>query len=363
MLQGMDERRYRNRRIIQILPVVRACFALGIGFNFLFLLLDRRSGVDMDAAFRLRSVWSAAMAAAIVISLFRRARPLLPWLVWFAGGCVGAWMLTVMMAITPAGGDKHLVGLMMLFLSIVAMAPGRAAALWTVGSLTVIPNLVMIHYGFPLERFTEANSFLVMAAILAAAISYLLDSSYRRAFALECEMKRQATTDALTGLANRHFFLNEARREIARMQRDGAPLSLILVDIDHFKKINDAWGHDVGDRALCAVAAALADCVRAPDVVARLGGEEFVVLAPGTALANAKTLAERIRGTVAQLPMKEGDIPIPITVSLGCAVVAAGEAAVDGALKRADRALYAAKDAGRNQVRAADDIPISAEAG
>ncbi len=351
MLQDVDERRYRNRRIIQILPMVRACFLLGIGFNFLFLILDRRAGVDMATALCLRSIWSAAMAAAILISLFRRTRLLLPWLVWFAGGCVGSWLLSVMMAITPVGGDRHLTGLMMLYLSIAAMAPGRRAALWTIVSLTLIPNIVMVYFHFPSQRMIEADAFLGMAAILSAAISFLLDSSYRKAFELEWELKRRATTDALTGLANRHLFRDEAAREVARMRRDGTSLSLVLADIDHFKAINDRWGHDAGDRVLCAVAARLAGCVRAPDVVARLGGEEFVALAPGTGLAEAAVLAERIRRKIGQLDLVEGGAPVAVTVSVGCATVRADEATVDDALKRADDALYAAKAGGRNQVR------------
>lgn len=156
-------------------------------------------------------------------------------------------------------------------------------------------------------------------------------------------------TDALTGIANRRAFDEALPREVARAHALGAPLALVAFDIDHFKRVNDAHGHAVGDAVLGEVARRAEGALREEDLLARTGGEEFAVLLPGATLDEARAIAERIREAVAGAPVAAGGASLAVTVSLGCAVLGATDGAGDLAV-RADERLYAAKHAGRNQV-------------
>lgn len=169
---------------------------------------------------------------------------------------------------------------------------------------------------------------------------------------LNNELAHMARTDALTGLDNRRHFMDMARREFSRSRRTGASFSLLLVDADHFKSINDTWGHDVGDRALQAIATLLKTSVRSHDTPARFGGEEFTILLPDTGCHEAGIIAERIRAAVENNLLMEEQRPVRFTVSIGCTTANArdGEVDLDGMFKRADVALYAAKKNGRNRI-------------
>lgn len=155
--------------------------------------------------------------------------------------------------------------------------------------------------------------------------------------------------DALTGLANRRAFEEELAREAARAARAGAPLSVALLDVDRFKGVNDAHGHAAGDAVLRAVAARARDTLRAGDLAARIGGEEFALLLPGADLAGAAELAERVRLAIAAAPIEAGGRWLAVSASLGCAALAPGEAP-DALVARADARLYDAKRAGRDRV-------------
>ena len=167
----------------------------------------------------------------------------------------------------------------------------------------------------------------------------------------------QAASDGLTGVANRRSLDAAIEREIANTRRHGAPISLILVDLDNFKRLNDEYGHQAGDDALRAVASVIATTSRSGDLVARYGGEEFAILLPATSAATAAQAAERVRAAIAAMPMHT-----PVTASLGVAM-AAGQAAGGADLVRgADVALYEAKRRGRNQVAVASDAADLADA-
>jgi diguanylate cyclase (GGDEF)-like protein/PAS domain S-box-containing protein len=170
---------------------------------------------------------------------------------------------------------------------------------------------------------------------------------------------RASACDFLTGIANRRTFFEAAELELERWHRFPRPLSLITIDADFFKKVNDTWGHAAGDEVLRNLAATLAANVREIDVVARLGGEEFAALLPSTDLDGAIRLAERCRTAVESQRVQSGDAEISYTVSIGVASMEAGVSGVDQLLKLADGALYAAKRAGRNRVwheRAVHDL-------
>jgi len=174
------------------------------------------------------------------------------------------------------------------------------------------------------------------------------------------EQKRLATLDPLTSLKNRRSFLEQACVEISRSRRYDLPLSLILLDLDHFKHINDSRGHLAGDLVLTALGRLLVQRLRTCDVPARWGGEEFVVLLPNTNAAGAIILAERLRVAIEELEVRYEGVAIPVTASLGLAEFLAGESP-DALVDRADRAMYTAKVGGRNRVAAAD-VPVSTHA-
>jgi diguanylate cyclase (GGDEF)-like protein len=164
------------------------------------------------------------------------------------------------------------------------------------------------------------------------------------------QLWERATHDSLTGLWNRAAILELLHRELARGRRECRPVGVLLADLDHFKRINDTFGHLAGDRVLRQVAGRLGEAVRLYDTVGRYGGEEFLIVLPGCDAVHATGLAERLCRCVAAEPAEWQGRPIPITLSLGVAAwdaAAAGDAA--GLLQTADEALYRAKAAGRNR--------------
>ncbi|MES2260147.1 MAG: GGDEF domain-containing protein [Pseudomonadota bacterium] len=167
------------------------------------------------------------------------------------------------------------------------------------------------------------------------------------------KLEQLATTDPLTGIANRRKMTEQIARELERARRFRHPLALLMVDIDHFKRINDSYGHEVGDRAIIAVAGTLAASMRSIDLVARFGGEEFVLLMPETDIDVATGAAERLRETIAQLAIEIGDGRcVALTISIGVAAANQQDApdTPSALLVRADKALYRAKQEGRDRV-------------
>jgi diguanylate cyclase (GGDEF)-like protein len=155
--------------------------------------------------------------------------------------------------------------------------------------------------------------------------------------------------DALTALPNRRAFEENLAREAARAARTGAALSVVALDVDRFKAVNDERGHAAGDAVLRAVAARAAAAIRAEDLLARVGGEEFAIVLPAADLPRAAEAAERIRAALAARPIEAAGHAIAVTASFGCAALAPGESA-DALLARADARLYEAKRTGRNRV-------------
>lgn len=178
--------------------------------------------------------------------------------------------------------------------------------------------------------------------------------------AANCALEQQVTTDALTGIGNRRRMTAQISAELDRARRFGHSLALLMIDIDHFKDVNDTFGHDAGDRAIIAVARALSTDLRASDAAARFGGEEFVVLMPETGLDVACEAAERLRAAIAALHVEDGEgRPIALAISIGVTASEPGCAPDTPSLllSRADRALYQAKAEGRNRVASAGHAP------
>ncbi|WP_109119349.1 GGDEF domain-containing protein [Azospirillum sp. TSO22-1] len=185
----------------------------------------------------------------------------------------------------------------------------------------------------------------VGATVAVALVVYYCEFSRVEA---RRHLREAALTDYLTGIHNRRSFEAEAERELARAAR-GGQLSLALIDVDHFKRINDRWGHDVGDAAIRHVAGLLAGNTRRLDIAGRLGGEEFGVLLVDAEPAAAAETAERLRRCVEETPFPGPDGPLALTVSVGVAAAKAGTP-FHQLYAQADRRLYCAKEGGRNRV-------------
>lgn len=168
-----------------------------------------------------------------------------------------------------------------------------------------------------------------------------------RSYQYKKRLELMAVTDGLTGLFNHRFIFERLEEETAKVARYGRPLSIIMLDIDNFKAVNDTFGHRAGDEVILSVAHAIMACIRKTDVAGRYGGEEFLVLLPETDLASAKVVAEKIRSTVAQLSFEIKDLAI--TISAGVAEAQQGES-YEAFINRADANLYRAKRSGKNRV-------------
>jgi len=167
----------------------------------------------------------------------------------------------------------------------------------------------------------------------------------------QTELEHLTSRDGLTGLFNRYTFVQLTEQELARARRQGGATTLLLLDLDHFKRVNDTYGHPAGDAVLRHVAALLADTVRSTDLVGRLGGEEFIVLLPGTSGDAARFLAEKLRYRIAANPAVWQDLMIQTNVSIGLSSTTAEHpCGFESLYSDADTALYKAKERGRNQV-------------
>jgi diguanylate cyclase (GGDEF)-like protein len=163
------------------------------------------------------------------------------------------------------------------------------------------------------------------------------------------KLQEYADRDGLTGIANRRYFEARLRDEYTRWQRYGGELSILLFDLDHFKKINDQFGHVVGDTVLRDMAQRVSHVVRAQDTFGRFGGEEFALLLPCTPLEDAMLVAEKIRNTIGDKPVDVQGVDVPVTASVGGASARPGVPAYEALINEADAALYSAKRQGRNR--------------
>ncbi len=167
---------------------------------------------------------------------------------------------------------------------------------------------------------------------------------------IETELLVLATTDSLTGVLNRRALYEQGEREVMRARRYDIPLSVLMLDIDHFKRINDTWGHLVGDRVLRQMAQVMKATLRETDLVGRIGGEEFVAILPETTLEGATDTSERVRKAIEAQPIATDEGPVAYTASIGVTEFRESDPSLEEALKRADEALYKAKSSGRNRV-------------
>lgn len=189
-----------------------------------------------------------------------------------------------------------------------------------------------------------------------------IEAATRELREAKARAEEEARIDPLTGLYNRRAFMERATDELRRARRYGASLSLVMIDLDHFKSINDRWGHAMGDRVLVAFAEILKQHMRGVDVVARIGGEEFIMLMTEAGYADATQVAERIRNDIKASSLDLEDTHLTWTASLGLTILTAEDESVSAALVRADKALYRAKQLGRDRIEAEmPDAPTSTQ--
>jgi len=206
---------------------------------------------------------------------------------------------------------------------------------------------------------TFVNGERIVSAELKDGDKVSLGSTAVLLFSLQDEAEEQftvrlleaATHDGLTRLLNKSYFISELDKEISYSARYRVPLSVMMMDVDHFKRINDTHGHPVGDQVLVRLAARLTQLIRKDDALARYGGEEFVTLLRQADLASAKTCGERCRAGAEGIAVKAGEQTVAVTISIGITTLLPGQSATrDGMIARADANLYEAKNNGRNRV-------------
>ncbi|EKP0305849.1 membrane-associated sensor domain-containing protein [Aeromonas veronii] len=276
-------------------------------------------------------------------------------LVW---GCVWAVHLYTLGQVELRGGLSFSNGIMRLNLlaAMIAFYPSwKVFYGYVFGSLLLgIWNELYLRVDFPQLYMLGLGCGLVVLEVGRRMLHRWFELAIMREhenLTLLRKLDQLAKQDPLTGVANRRHFNIELDRALAHSQESGAPLSLILIDVDYFKRFNDRYGHQAGDMCLKEVAQALNRAVRTPsDLVARYGGEEFVLLLPNTDRQAAASVAQRLQDGLASLQLEHqaSDVASWVTVSQGIATLLPGESASQ-LLERADQALYRAKESGRNQ--------------
>ena len=247
--------------------------------------------------------------------------------------------------------------LIVMFFGVIAL-PRASDSLVNVVLAALSVPLVLPRHPHQADVIYEIAHFATVVALVWAAVA-LLERLAAQSFAYRSRLQREASTDALTGLHNRREFESGMVREMERARRMQVPLSLAILDIDFFKRINDQHGHDIGDAVLREVAATLQRHIRKSDLLARIGGEEFALVMLGTQPPGAWVVLERLRHAVAALRIPAGGQQIGCTISIG--ITDRVETDVDWPMlyKRADTALYEAKERGRNRVvEAAPPEPV-----
>ena len=305
---------------------------------------------DWRSAFLIRI---AGVAIVVATGIFQKLPGKATWLPFMAKVRMAVAVVTsvVAAATLDRGYGYGVAGLVVILLTGPYVAIDSKDLLRT--NLAALAALLVATMLISIEPFDVLGT--VVFASLAVGVSTLLgrvlESSNRRAFMFELESHRDARTDALTGLANRRAMEERGPLELKLAKRSGAPLSVILCDLDHFKSINDRYGHETGDTALAAAAVVLRAALRETDGLGRWGGEEFMAILPATDANGANEVAERMRAGIAEATF--AGIADGATISVGVATIArvidlAGT--WDAVVKEADQHLYRAKSEGRNRV-------------
>jgi len=326
----------------RVAVVIRSCAWVGIAAHAAFILLFWLTGYPLLAGFNLLSVPIWIVARQII----GQRSNLAMWLLTLEVTAHAA--LAVALLGWSSGFQYYLIPLIpfMMFNDRASTLSISAASAAVIVAFALLRGLAPLDVELPraLQMFRYANMVIPFGMLGLLSYYFRLASTD-----VERKMTEMALTDPLTGLFNRRQMNQRLQEEAARFRRAGSDFSVIIADIDHFKAINDRHGHDMGDRVLLRVALLFGEGLRTGDAVARWGGEEFLVLLPGTHLNAAQEVAQRLRSAAeTRLGALDG-LKSPLTVTFGVAAFSES-ASLEGCLKAADDALYRGKAEGRNRV-------------
>ncbi len=367
-----DEHAFRTSVQHSMARQLRVALALWAGLLLLFALPDLQVLGATSPLFWQLLAYRGAMAALLLgaAGVLRRQPH------WATDGRLVAWIAVIgypfYFLLFHVREDVRIwtVGMVMFMqFCMFLFLPGRVVAFVPVAVFGVVGSLLsFVLLGRPPATLLGLAFLLTLPALVGYVAAARLQRVQRQEFALrqrlsetnaalqaeiaqrielQAELERQATTDPLTGLVNRREFSRRFALDLARTQRDASPLSLVLIDLDHFKRINDQYGHAAGDAVLRTLAQLSHGCFRSIDTVGRLGGEEFAVLLPGADLQCAAQAARRLAQRLAETPVEHDGQCIVAGMTAGVAQRLPSEDSLDSLLQRADLALYAGKQAGR----------------
>jgi diguanylate cyclase (GGDEF)-like protein len=310
----------------------------------ILLLLAR--GMAWSGARRFNGKQPRLVASMMGGAVWGAAIPILPGMAWVAGSSAiaAAYLVLMVVELWPRPGDK------LRSRSLLLLLLGVQAAIFLVRTAAALADVAHGPWAETLIRLVllESNLHMISAAMLMLAL--VKEQVERKAV---MQMRSMAMIDALTGVGNRRHFDEQLDSEMRRARRQGSTVALLLIDVDHFKRFNDAFGHQEGDACLRMIAETVSRFIRRPgDLLARYGGEEFAVLLPDTDLAGASSLAETMRSAVQDAAEAFCPPGHAVTISIGVAAEVPQGEDVPGCslVSAADRALYRAKAAGRNTV-------------
>lgn len=258
------------------------------------------------------------------------------------------FMYDLSQALGVAGGVPYV---LLVLLGLIADRPRVVLSLAALSSVLTLT-------GYLLSAPSLAPGVVLTNRVLALLAIWSVAAAVALVIAQRLRLEKLVNRDPLTGLFNRKFLFETLQREINIWRRKGGPLSLLMLDLDHFKNINDRYGHQAGDRVLKSVAAVAEATVRMSDLVCRFGGEEFAIVLPDTDRDDALEVAERVRVAIAQLRLKLGDDNVGLTVSIGIAQMHEHHADAAALLGDADSALYHSKRSGRDRIRIAGESGV-----
>lgn len=358
------EREFRAEFAAQHLTRMRTGFAVAMAVYGIFLLLRLRAetGPAAEWGLILRGLAIGAMGVTLLASYVRPLRPLLPAFVLASYGLFACGVTAIEVVAHRYGIDRHYEGLILVSFHVyvfsgLLLRPALLAGAFIFAAYLVggaVGGLAGKEWGYQLL-------FIFMTHIIGGVALYSIEKTERDNFLRRRLFGVLATHDSLTGLFNRMAFFQEFERSVRQAARDGVPVAVVLVDVDHFKHYNDRYGHLEGDACLRAVAHALREEFRRPlDAVARYGGEEFVGLWYDVQPESIRARADQLRAAVQALRLAHQDAPSGrVTASVGAVVcIPAEDEPLLALVKRADAALYEAKERGRN--RAVTEILPSA---
>ncbi|MFY3386497.1 GGDEF domain-containing protein [Paracidovorax sp. MALMAid1276] len=351
---------------------------LGVGIwgvTMVLFALPDYAQMGPSREFWLLTAYRLAMAVLLAMAFMRLGRkpelaPASTTVMWL--GLAGYPFFFLFYVLRPDLRALNTAMIMLLQLSLFVFLPGRAlqyvpvvtfgavGAAFTMWSVGVAPPVVMgVIFALALPAIVgyasavrlqraQRQEYHLRQQLLA--VNQGLQAEVQRRIALEVELQNQASTDALTGLRNRRAFEHQANNELHRARRSLQPLSVGLLDIDHFKQVNDGLGHAAGDAVLRTVGALFASRFRCEDAVGRIGGEEFAVVLPGATLEQAGEVMQRFLDTLGSTPVEVGPHRVTVTATVGVVQHSPGAPTLENLLSRADSGLYAGKREGRNRV-------------